>query len=32
MAGLKTVPVVIKNVDEQTAMAMALIETSKGKI
>ena len=26
MAGLKTVPVVIKNVDDQTAMAMALIE------
>ena len=26
MAGLKTVPVVIRNVDEQTAMAMALIE------
>ena len=26
MAGLKTVPVVIKNVDNQTAMAMALIE------
>ena len=26
MAGLQTVPVVIKNVDDQTAMAMALIE------
>ncbi len=26
MAGLNTVPVVIKNVDDQTAMAMALIE------
>ena len=26
MAGLKTVPVVINNVDDQTAMAMALIE------
>ena len=26
MAGLKNVPVVIKNVDDQTAMAMALIE------
>ena len=26
MAGLETVPVVIKNVDDQTAMAMALIE------
>ena len=26
MAGLKTVPVVIKNVNDQTAMAMALIE------
>ena len=26
MAGLQTVPVVVKNVDDQTAMAMALIE------
>ena len=26
MAGLKTIPVVIKNVDDQTAMAIALIE------